>query len=753
VLLPGHFDIMSEADKLHALTEAMSAMSVAYFTGNVNRSRLNPKLRAFFERIAEFMRAVVARSIKIKQAQAAGAISADFESFLARSVGLDFDQTIEVKAHAAMGSYAGVASGQTIGQTTYSISAHADEFSEDLRKQAEFLDRSAKARGFADANVMAAEAPEAFSELSKQWRIFHQRLAKSGELRNNAQSDEIDRTLYGSALDGLPHSSANALDAAQAYLGTSDGAGGTAQGGESGKSQIVEWARESGRLVSKIPWRLDGKRDVGQGEHHVFFDKKSGRWVKLTRGNGGQYGITLDLRGRKWSIGRATVWQYLARLVLQNQTFGDDIRLHGVYLDKHGNVNIITSQPDVAGGEATMAQMETAFKGAGFVSLGDGAWYRAADNLMLVDMHDQNAVILDGQVIVFDASALNPSKDQLDALRKQGVKIPESSGNAQTLSITPINAVTVEEESAATEDAIKDFERELSKPQQERLRRVAAVQFARVEKENAEILRAHDEDGRPLPAPNGKPSNLNRRQWIQVRTPLFKRWFGDWEALARGENVNPDSVSKVVDENGEPMVVYHGSKVPGLTEFKRSKIGFGLVGNSNTAFWFSSSRTGAEYFADFDGVHDDSDFVTQAFLSIKKPLRLDGIVPRRNEFQRAFGEGRDGIIAQGVTDGDTYGTVYALFAPNQIKSATANEGMFSESGNITLSIAPVQAAAEVEGFLAALDKDPALRRERVAAALSRVKAIKREAGRGNGVKPLARARCEPKMRRGLYDFP
>ena len=29
-------------------------------------------------------------------------------------------------------------------------------------------------------------------------------------------------------------------------------------------------------------------------------------------------------------------------------------------------------------------------------------------------------------------------------------------------------------------------------------------------------------------APNGKLSNLNKRQWIQVRTASFKKWFGDW---------------------------------------------------------------------------------------------------------------------------------------------------------------------------------------------------------------------------------
>lgn len=49
-------------------------------------------------------------------------------------------------------------------------------------------------------------------------------------------------------------------------------------------------------------------------------------------------------------------------------------------------------------------------------------------------------------------------------------------------------------------------------------------------------------------APNGKKSNLNERQWAQVRTKAFKNWFGDWES-------DPENSSKVVDENGEPLVV------------------------------------------------------------------------------------------------------------------------------------------------------------------------------------------------------
>ena len=39
-------------------------------------------------------------------------------------------------------------------------------------------------------------------------------------------------------------------------------------------------------------------------------------------------------------------------------------------------------------------------------------------------------------------------------------------------------------------------------------------------------------NGTFMKAPNGNPTNLNERQWLQVRTKAFKDWFGDWENVA-----------------------------------------------------------------------------------------------------------------------------------------------------------------------------------------------------------------------------
>ena len=68
-------------------------------------------------------------------------------------------------------------------------------------------------------------------------------------------------------------------------------------------------------------------------------------------------------------------------------------------------------------------------------------------------------------------------------------------------------------------------------------------------------------------APNGASSvlfqsllnicNGDRNKALQAKfkvyTPNFKQWFGDWQN-------DPENASKIVDENGEPLVVYHGTK-------------------------------------------------------------------------------------------------------------------------------------------------------------------------------------------------
>ena len=94
------------------------------------------------------------------------------------------------------------------------------------------------------------------------------------------------------------------------------------------------------------------------------------------------------------------------------------------------------------------------------------------------------------------------------------------------------------------------------------------VNYTNIQYENElkEILaKAPRNEQGQLFAPNGKVSNLTERQYAQVRTGAFIDWFGDW--------INdPKNASKVVDENGEPMVVYHtGDNWHDITTFKTTQ--------------------------------------------------------------------------------------------------------------------------------------------------------------------------------------
>lgn len=98
-----------------------------------------------------------------------------------------------------------------------------------------------------------------------------------------------------------------------------------------------------------------------------------------------------------------------------------------------------------------------------------------------------------------------------------------------------------------------------------------------------------DKNGNLL-APNGKPSNLTERQYAQVRTKAFKEWFGDWEN-------DPKNASKVIDENGEPLVVYHGGSAI-FNEFKHdpNNTSQRLTSTINPKFFFTNSEKTARGF-------------------------------------------------------------------------------------------------------------------------------------------------------------
>ena len=183
-------------------------------------------------------------------------------------------------------------------------------------------------------------------------------------------------------------------------------------------------------------------------------------------------------------------------------------------------------------------------------------------------------------------------------------------------------------------------------------------------------------DGIFMKAPNGRPSNLTEKQWLQVRTPEFKEWFGDWEN-------DPTNASKVVDENGEPMVVYHGSR-NSLTYFSKNFAGKNNpdIDVSRLGFFFTDDIEEAKYYTEKttnDGYERDGDApqVYSTFLNLRDPYEVstgeDATYYIDNNTRVLYAEdnGYDGVIVQGESN-----VVYLAFEPNNIKSATENTGSF-----------------------------------------------------------------------------
>lgn len=99
-----------------------------------------------------------------------------------------------------------------------------------------------------------------------------------------------------------------------------------------------------------------------------------------------------------------------------------------------------------------------------------------------------------------------------------------------------------------------------------------------------------------------------------IFTDRFKNWFGDWEkALVAKEY---DYVSKALNENGMPSIMYHGAK--------RIKYSYRQV--SNGVLYLAENRSYAEWFSANESPYQkQGDYLTQCFVNIKNPIDLTSL--------------------------------------------------------------------------------------------------------------------------------
>lgn len=169
------------------------------------------------------------------------------------------------------------------------------------------------------------------------------------------------------------------------------------------------------------------------------------------------------------------------------------------------------------------------------------------------------------------------------------------------------------------------------------------------------------------------------------------------DKLPQADDINPGDrgVSKVVDENGEPLVVYHNTpfEFNGIFDMDhKSRImpwtsePFGHVGTQETANTIKGTQFAL--FLNVKNPLETPDFVHETVGSMLSELHKQGIISRE-KYSSLRGisnsELRNLMLSLGY-DGTKYenkaergGTSYSFITPNQIKSATDNVGTFSRT--------------------------------------------------------------------------
>lgn len=169
---------------------------------------------------------------------------------------------------------------------------------------------------------------------------------------------------------------------------------------------------------------------------------------------------------------------------------------------------------------------------------------------------------------------------------------------------------------------------------------------------------------------------------VQTESAPFKAWFGG---------------SKVVDAEGKPLVVYHGTRGDFAVfdaAFSGSRTDGGYLG---AGFYASSSTKTASYYGDEGSVYP-------VFMALKNPLEISSLKRAGREVDREdrvlelaglketaspmdiqqalVAKGFDGVIYT-----DPFGSKeYVAFKSEQIKSATGNRGTFDPNNpNILFS--------------------------------------------------------------------
>lgn len=135
----------------------------------------------------------------------------------------------------------------------------------------------------------------------------------------------------------------------------------------------------------------------------------------------------------------------------------------------------------------------------------------------------------------------------------------------------------------------------------------------------------------------------------QTKTPAFKSWFNE---------------SKVVDSNGNPLIMYHGTP-KSFNQFNTNESG-ALLGKGS---YFTADNFDAAAYA-------GNKKPMQTYLSIQNPYYVNSVMDKVPSRQELKDLGHDGVI---LLNEDKTVKWAVAHKPNQIKSVTMNNGDFDSN--------------------------------------------------------------------------
>jgi hypothetical protein len=179
----------------------------------------------------------------------------------------------------------------------------------------------------------------------------------------------------------------------------------------------------------------------------------------------------------------------------------------------------------------------------------------------------------------------------------------------------------------------------------------------------------------------------------QAATPAFKAWFRD---------------SKVVDAQGMPLVLYHGT-ASDFSEFAEEKLGVNTGDDAGElGFFFTAKAWLSDDYAEIASkggwskkTKPGAPVVYPVYLSIKNPKRYEtasSFYRDAEKFKSSLNEWRGDLERQGfdgvIVRGDCEEVI--AFKPSQIKSVIGNRGTF-DSASADIRYSRLEGGGEGEG--------------------------------------------------------